>query len=87
MHCLVLVISDSALLPLSATGGGRKATNRFGCITKPNKYVRTIDYGVETKNLFVQFVFAHELIGERGSPLQYSNHIVAIIKLYLSNVL
>ena len=26
-------------------------------------------------------------IGERGSPLQYSNHIVAIIKLYLSNVL
>jgi uncharacterized protein len=26
MYCLLLVISDSALLPLSATGGGHKAT-------------------------------------------------------------
>jgi len=29
MYCLLLIISDSALLPLSATGGGRKATNRI----------------------------------------------------------
>jgi hypothetical protein len=26
MHFLMLLISDSALLPFSATGGGRKAT-------------------------------------------------------------
>lgn len=31
MYCLLLVISDSALLPSSATGGGRKATNRTIC--------------------------------------------------------
>ena len=28
MHCLLLVISDSALLPFSATGGGRKAEKK-----------------------------------------------------------
>nr|WP_298645074.1 hypothetical protein [uncultured Ruminococcus sp.] len=27
MHFLMLLISDSALLPFSATGGGRKATS------------------------------------------------------------
>jgi len=63
---LLLVISNSALLPLSATGGGRKATNRFGCKTKTNKYKLYVstDYNTELKLSFSQFVFAHELIGD-----------------------
>jgi len=66
MCFLLLVISNSALLPLSATGGGRKATNRFGCKTKTNKYKLYVstDYNTELKLLFSQFVFAHELIGD-----------------------
>jgi len=39
MCFLLLVISDSALLPLSATGGGRKATICFDCKTKTNKTI------------------------------------------------
>ena len=48
MYCLLLVISDNALLPLSATGGGRKATNRFVCTHKTNKYTYTLIHQIKT---------------------------------------
>jgi len=60
MYCLLLIISDSALLPLSATGGGRKATNQFVCKHDTNK---TAQY------IFDCFGFATKTNGERGLPL------------------
>ena len=39
------------------------------------------------KIVFVQFVFTHKLIGERGSPLHYNNHIVSFKKyIYYINL-
>jgi hypothetical protein len=51
----LLVISDSALLPSSATGGGRKATNRIVCKHDTNK---TVQY------VFTYFGFATKTNGD-----------------------
>ena len=73
MYCLLLVISDIALLPSSATGGGRKATNQFVCKHDTNK---PIQYA------FACFGFTTKTNGERGSPLQTINHFY-LIKIYV----
>ena len=51
MYCLLLVISDSALLPLSATGGGRKATPT---VYQQLSYIKTVG---KTMFCILQIVF------------------------------
>lgn len=39
----------------------------------------SINYNVKLKLAFIQFVLAHELIGERGSPLRYNGKFPTFI--------
>ncbi|MDR4077351.1 MAG: hypothetical protein Q3W83_05410 [Ruminococcus sp.] len=61
MHFLLLVISDSAMLSLSATGGGRKATPTVDCT---NNHKTTLEHDL--------FCFWHykTCLHERGTAVR-----------------
>ncbi len=89
MCFLLLVISDSALLPLSATGGGRKATICFGSTTKTSKTIFFANGKYKfyiTNALYCPTDFTIGLIGEHSSPLQYNNRIVGFTKFVFTYI-